>query len=379
MSEFMRREAVPLQHAFGLVELLVDQPAVGADAPLTAADERAAGLRPYVTCVTQQDRLNWALDGRGEYLWMRFAEATADEADWTSSDPTGGLLFRTWSRQGWYLHDEDGQLVDSGANPHGAVPAVPLVFRASRKQPRWGVSALTEIAPINREIVNLLSLKQEDFANSFGQLTVPVAREHWQQTAEALATLGTRRLLLFDPAGGGKPAWLVMDVEHIREKAADVERLRQQIYRIARLTGGVGDLDQSRASGVALYVSRLELWALLTATASHIEAAETGVAHWVLRQRLGPRYRRQDVRLRIAYNKEYAMMSPGELLEIAERTSRVFSPVSERMVRASLKRVAKQLLGDSHPDLDEVFTEIDAAPLTGPAEASRLTEQIAGA
>ena len=95
-----------------------------------------------------------------------------------------------------------------------------------------------------------------------------------------------------------------------------------------------------------------------------------------MRHRLGARYRRQDVRLKISYNKEYAMMSPGELLEIAARTIKVFGPLSRRMVRATLKRVAEQLLGDRHPAIQEIFQEIDAAPLAGPADAAKLTDGI---
>ena len=167
LASFMKEEvAVPCQ-VFGYMFVLVDKPQYGPDI-LTRADEEALGALPYFCAISPQSVINWSVDRYGKFYWLRYVEDVA-----ATDDPFGSgkktRRFWTWTRTEWNHHEEvkqeGGTLavreVARGVHNLGEVPVVVFYNRRSKKYQVPGVSAIQDIADINRSIINVCSLINE--------------------------------------------------------------------------------------------------------------------------------------------------------------------------------------------------------------------------
>ena len=154
LSEF-RREVQAAAMTLGQTFIVVDKPDSGA---LSLAEEIESGT-PFFMHYYPWDVVDWDLDEFGKPYWVKLLETDRS----VPSNPfqkKGGsrTLYKIWFRDSWTLIDSDGKVVNSGENPLGEVPIVPVLNRKKKSNPMQGISALNDIAYLNKRIFNLGSL-----------------------------------------------------------------------------------------------------------------------------------------------------------------------------------------------------------------------------
>jgi hypothetical protein len=279
--------------------------------------------------------------------------------------------YRTWTRDEWRIHDVEGNqvtFVDSGKNPLGEVPVVVVYNRPSSRYGFLGQSLLYDIARLNIAILNLDSLIDESVYQSVLNILV-IGRQPDER--EELVT-GPNNVLEY--AGDRPPYFLSPSTAPIAFMEDRIQRFREEIYRLAKLGGGLGLEPRSAPSGVALAFEFNETNAVLAERADELENAEQGV------HRLWYKWLDADFRGLIDYPDDFAVQSFQEELQLVTAGKQAIrSPLFRKELE---KRAARRLLRNAAPDLiDEIGREVDFIPeavesFTGPVFYDPLAQAI---
>jgi len=358
MSTFMQEQVAPAAQIFGHVHVIMDKPPADV-AVASRADEEAKGIRPYLVVVHPENLVNLQEDTSGALLWARVREPAPVVGDpfgeQTTDEPH--YVYRTWTRAGWTLHDEQERLIASGEHKLGRVPLVTVYNVASRKYARCGVSALADIAPINRSVFNWCSLNDEFlYRQCFNILAIPE-----YPAAGKRRRLGTGNALTFPPDAAKTPYYIYPPVEPGEYLLRNVESAIEQIYRLAVLQA-VGPRETKRAqSGVAKAYDFHMTNQNLAKKARNLEAAEEELARlWGSWQGMA------EFAPRVEYPSDFSLQELSEDLRTDFNLLKM--DISETFNRAVKKRIASRYLKLGDADLDRITREIDGEP----PEAERI-------
>jgi len=316
VTTFMRRN-LPLYYVNGMDFVVDKQSPPDGLQPRTLAQERALGLLPYVHAFGPLERLDWACDHAGRYLWARYDLGEVPAEDETRQDAAlRGYL--TVTADQWRLYEvaDTGQdriiTVRTGAISSGACPIVPFYFKESSRSdyPKVPLSLLTRIAPMARYLLNLISQIQIDvYRNIAFMVATGVDAD---KIPGEITPMGCWALPegadLKDVAG---------DVEHIRVKLQLARVLMEAILRIGKLTGAAGDLKSRAASGVQVAVERTDLDNEMRMTACQAEQVEQDIVHLAVCRYKGRPVPKNEIRYSVEYNKKYVLTPVAELVRQA--------------------------------------------------------------
>ena len=144
----------------GHVGILVDQPQKD-DKIITLADVREAGLRTFLTIYPALSIVDWSLDRFGAFKWVRLAESERNDADPMNTTQRPTALYRVWTRDKWFIHDEDAKVIAGADHSLGVVPFIMHYFDRHPTSNLIGIGILQDIARINRMMVNVISYIDE--------------------------------------------------------------------------------------------------------------------------------------------------------------------------------------------------------------------------
>jgi len=277
---------------FGLSAVLVDRVQLpeGAPTPSSRADEIALGLRPYLVHIQADHILDWQCDARGEFDWILYVtEAEEDRDPLTLAPASTAWTYVLWTREevrelafqaadaetkkaaGW-------QALTTRPNPLGLVP-VELVFWGERQgRHPLADSALADLAPMNRRLMNLINLVDEEvYQHVFNILAVG------ESTFDTLAATnwsvaGVLKVRKEDFA----PTYLAPGVEQIGAISDEVEKC---IRFMRMLSGNVGrgvDDGFVPPSGVSLAYQSSDKFALFKEFSNRMSDLERRVADLAL-------------------------------------------------------------------------------------------------
>lgn len=186
-ASVVMRDVAERVQVYGEMAVVVDRTVApeGEGAPLTRAQEVELGLRPYLRPYAPLDILDWAQDARGQLQWILLRHRAADDRQPLQEIATEPVEYVVWTRQevmryayiapdGDKKEDTDNlRLTSSTVHGLGVVP-VEFVFWGSRDGTALeGQSAISDLAPMNRRLTNLISLIDEQiFAQTFNLLVV---------------------------------------------------------------------------------------------------------------------------------------------------------------------------------------------------------------
>jgi hypothetical protein len=268
-DEFYERAAQLVQRG-GRVAVVVDRLDPDGGAALTRAQERAAGRRPYAYAVDTEDIIDWRVDRRGQLVWVAIRERAEDErAPMATTTEEVPERVRIWTRTDWTLVEltkgEDGVSVTTevarGEHPCGEVP-VAFAFWGSRKgvEP-VGDSALTDLAPMNRRLTNLVSLIDEQiYQHVFSILAMP--RSTWDALEQV--NWSVSGALPFHDETTHTPYYLSPDVGQIAAIRAEIDKTESQIRMLSGLGRMNADMGYAVSSGIALSYITMDKDALLS-------------------------------------------------------------------------------------------------------------------
>lgn len=247
--------------------VLVDMPRL--DSPfLTEADREEANHRPYLIPIKAQQIKDWELDNDGNFEWVKIEVARPTERAWNQSVDTtvrNYLIYSKDSWEEWEVRGETVQMTDqysrtktlsgeqvtktgSGENPLGVVPLVIVRNEPDLNHEWFGLSAVRDISDINIAILNWSSLLDEEV---YERCLNVLAMED-DGDPDSAVELSHANVLRFPQGSMHAPFYLSPGSTPMELIMKAVDRLKDEIYRLAKLGGDTG-LQKSRAatSGIA--------------------------------------------------------------------------------------------------------------------------------
>jgi hypothetical protein len=262
-------------------------------------------------------------------------------------DDCGDLIYRTWTREGWYLHDAKGNLMETDQHDLGRVPVVRVFNVESRKYPGFGVSALSDIAPINRSIYNWCSLNDEFlYRQCFNILAMP------EIPGIKRRKIGAGNALTYPIDAARPPHYIYPPVEPGQYLLKNIDAAIGQIYRLAVLVATWGVDKAKSASGIAKAYDLYQANQNFVKKAKNLEQAETelGVIWGLWEGKAG-------FRPTVEYPVDFKITDLAEDLKNDFEVLRM--NISESFNKAVKKRAAQRYVKLDPRELQRVFREIE--------------------
>jgi hypothetical protein len=341
----------------GTVYLIVDKPEGQAQ---TRADEKL----PYLAMRMPGEIARWQMDDKGRLTSITFSE----QVDIGSAGAK--VRYRTFTVDGWMVHEEvnGDSVIDQGEHKLGRVPVVklhstlPLRTTDLRATP-WS----HDITQANWALYNQLSEMRELFRKqTFSILTLPVTSEDEAQRLQKM-TVGTDNALLFNPTGGGVPAYIAPSADPAELYMKAIEGSLIRIYQQANLefVGGVASSGVERKYQFAQTNRSLVEMAML-AEQAEMEIAGL-VAAWHGQEATGQR---------ITYPRDFDLSDlAADIQEALDSQTLGVSTTFDQEVK---KRVARRMLGHgvSQATLEQIDNEIEGG---ADPYGDRIAKQAGGA
>jgi len=373
IDEFMRR-ALRAYYING-VDIVVDkQSAPPGVRPMSLAQERQLGLLPYLHAFGPLERLDWACDHAGRYLWARYDLGRVPPPD-ELAPAAERRQYLTIMRDQWRLYEvtthrggggsRGRTTVRSGPIALGVCPIVPFYFKESARgdYPKVPLSLLTRIAPIARYMLNLLSQAQLDL-----YLSVAFYAITGLDDPEKAPTEITPSCSWVLPEG--------TDIKQLGELVAPIREKRQwlriameAILRIGKLTGSAGDLKSRAASGVQVAVERTDLDNEMRMTATQAESVEREVVRLAVSRYKGRLIPHEQLGYSVEYNKKYVLTPAAELIRQAREFFGIGVHSETRSLgRILLTKILNAVAKDDDRRYAEALSEIEGATFGTPLE-----------
>lgn len=368
----------------------------------TLADQILVNVRPYATWFTPLQVVDWAVDGFGNFLWVTIIENDPASIKRRPGQITSSARrYRTWFPDHWEITGDmdsahpraegrdsmvcpvcgaDG-VIDAGPNALGRVPIEVLYRkRAAGVVDPLGVSALTEIAPADREIFNLISRRQDLlFQQGIPILAVPDPGFQLKRIE-----LTVHRALPYNPnQGGGPPTYVAPPTDIVRVLDEQIVAWTNMIRAMSGLTRGVADQSIAARSGEALLIETADKAAMLGALAHEAEDFEMRLARMVADYagqsvddstvvKYPDRYDTSTIADNIDEANKLLALSPipevrAEVIKVLE--SRALSHLPPESLRDLLDRQTEAIVGEQKSTVSELLTPSDLANVVTVNEA----------
>ena len=349
MHIFMQEQVAPAAQLFGHVNVLVDKPIVNRQLS-SRAEEELLNIRPYLAVIYPENLVDFKLDSKGNFVWARIRETAPSSDDpFQTENEEYRWRYRTWTVDRWHLHDENGELISSGQHRLGRVPIVTVYNVESKKYPRFGVSTLADIAPINRSIFNWCSLNDEFlYRQCFNILAVP------QAPGSKLKKIGTKNALTFPYDAAKTPFYIYPPVEPGEYLLKNINDAIVQIYRIAVL--GTYELGRARQvqSGLSKAYDFQRANQNMMKKARNLEKAEAEIGDiwglWTNRKGFQPV---------VEYPTEFNINDLAEQIKTDFELIRM--DISETFTKAIKKRLVSRTIKLGRIEQKRILEEIESA------------------
>lgn len=254
---------------FGHAWALVSQPGIEAQ---TAAEQQAAGIRPYVNLLTPLTVLDWQWQRlpNGRYTLSEFKYIEDINNDITTIRHWTPDLIETWQVN---YEEQTAEMTSQEVNGLGAIPAV-IAYNQRSMIRGIGLSDLDDIADQQKSIYNELSEIEQ--AVRLGGHPSLVITPDTQIGSGAGSLIEVPENL--DP--GLKPYMLTADGTPIDMIYKSIQNRIEAIDKMAN-TGSVRATESRTLSGVAMEVEFQLLNARLSEKADNLELAEEQIWKFV--------------------------------------------------------------------------------------------------
>ena len=347
----------------------------------TEADVRAAGLRPYFMQFSPLSRYDWATDGEGNFLWVRYCLGAEPRGDETGGREDAVTEFLALTRTEWRRHrawtdaDSAGRETvhvetTTGSHSFGKVPVVKFYCSESNKPGQAGVplSLLTRPAVVAKLALNIKSQADAD-------LIAAVPRWMFSGDGELPDTFGPGTLW-HTRSPDGKLQVVQGDVGHIVEKRAWFTLYLLEILRLLKFRGGMADLEGSHGSGVKLALEMTDLQNELRSTAGEMEAAELEMMRTAVclytGERIAPHEADEALGYEVHYTRDFVLEPVADMLSSIQVLLRGCGEVAGQvpeLVKEMVRQLGTQLVRPGSPTGRRIAEEIDAADFRAPRAA----------
>ena len=362
----LMKRAATLSSIFGSVLLGVDRPRTAGEWN-TRAEELAAGINDYLVLICPSDVLNWACRPDGGLDWVLIRERETDPLlSGFQIKYDARETLRLWTDEKWVDISSKGEVKAEGENPFGQVPFVAVKHR-DVEPGIIGESLLANIAYVNREIYNLSSFLQEILARqTFSQLVAEGSAEEYGEAGD-IKKLGTSSIFLY-PEGRKAPQYISPDATQARLLIEQIDRMIDEIYRLASLTRG-SVREGKTQSGISKAYDFLDTNQALADKAGNLAAAFESILSLA----------RPDWKGRIRFVRDFGVDDASELAARIERALNM--GVGPQFRAQLLVKLARTLLSELPDDQRQAIenevrqTAADSQNRTTVKPNNRKTEQ----
>ena len=339
-DSFMKQTSI-WSSVFGHAWIIMTKPNLGA---VTVAQELEMGVRPYVNLLTPLVVSDWRWErtpgGRYEISYFKYVEEVIDSI----------TVVREWTRETiktWVLDDvkKEAYLKAEEVNELGKIPAI-LVYNQRGITKDIGISDITDIADLQRQIYNLTSENEQSIRmDGHPSLVIP-------PTAQLGSGAGAIIQLQEGSDPGLNPYYLEHGSSGVASIHSSIDKLVEAIDRIS-FTGGVRATVQRTMSGIAMETEFQLLNAKLSEKADNMELAEEQI--W----RLFGEYQGRDWQGEIDYPSSFSIRdTQREFAQLAQAKSAATDP---RVLQVIDHEIIELLGEDADLIMPEMVTLIDGS------------------
>ena len=344
LKEF-RMEIEVAAMVIGHTYILVDKPLIEAE---TLREEIEDGL-PFFTHIYAWELIDWQLDSFGKPYWVKIIERDTARTDPLEGSKDPKPAYKIWTRQTWLLYNNEGEFLDGGDHNLGVVPIVVVKNRRSKANSFQGISAINDIAYINKRIFNLGSLIDEfAYGAAFPMLVNPAG------DSEKSASLDVSGTVIFDFPDTAKhpPKWLSPPTDPLEFLSLEINGSIKEIQRLARLEAGFSEKKSANQSGVSKSFDWHSTATVLAEKADNFEEGEgNAIRLWLAW------LDRPDTEFEIDYPDEFDIKAFEKDLEEALTIQTM--KISKTYEAEVLKRVVKKHLPKlPEAELNTIILEI---------------------
>lgn len=292
ISDFVKRAGY-FASIYGVIHAIIDMPQIPKNKSVSQRDVSKGGISPYASLIFPTQLVDWSVDHLGNWRWV-----VLEYTYYFDSDPNvereEKTLYKIITTEEWRIEDEDGAEPDfgeegiesSGPNEFGEIPIITM-YHKNVNDDKIGESLIKDISYINKAILNWCSCIDEQIERqTFSQLVVPddgSLAEQDEAGDDPLRKIGTSSYWTFPHDSGQPPQFISPDTANIEVIWNLVMDHIKEIYRIAGLIGGIGDLYASR-SGRAAQVGFMGANSALSEKASNYEKFENDISKMAMRK-----------------------------------------------------------------------------------------------
>ena len=313
-DSFMKQASI-WSSVFGHSWIIMTKPDLGA---VTVAQELEMGVRPYVNLLTPLVVSDWRWErtpgGRYELSYFKYVEEVIDKI----------TVVREWTRETiktWVMDDvkKEAYLKVEEINELGKIPAI-LVYNQRGITKDIGISDITDIADLQRQIYNLTSENEQSIRmDGHPSLVVP-------PTAQLGSGAGAIIQLQEGSDPGLNPYYLEHGSTGVSNIHSSIEKLVEAIDRIS-FTGGVRSTVTKTMSGIAMETEFQLLNAKLSEKADNMQLAEEQI--W----RLFGDYQGRTWEGEVEYPESFSIRdTQREFSQLASAKSAATDPVVLRVI-----------------------------------------------
>jgi hypothetical protein len=349
--------------------VLVDMPRVDAP-PLTEQERLDKKIHPYLVLFQASQILDWELDLDGNFEWVKLEIDLPQPRSWRQAYDSTTRHFLIYTKDHWEKwtvtikeggKPEKAVMVDSGDNPLGEVPLVIVRNEPDLEHPWFGISAVRDISDLNIAILNWCSLMDEEmYERCLNVLCVQTVGNDAQDFV-----IGSNNVLSY--GGENAPEYLTPGETPLKLIMEGIDRVKDEIYRLAKLGGDTG-LQKSRqaTSGIAYAFEFNTTNQSLGKKAESAEQAEYEI------HQLVAKWLKRDFEGNIAYPKEFGVEDFLQDLALLADARATLS--SETAIQELEKKVTAKMFAREAQDLrDKIAGEIQS---TDPKEPDLLNTSL---
>ena len=353
-DSFMKQTSI-WSSVFGHNWVIMTKPNLGA---VSLGQELDMGVRPYVNLCSPLVVSDWRWErqpsGRYELAYFKYVEEVIDKV----------TVVREWTKESiktWIMDDvkKEASLELEEVNMLGKIPAI-LVYNQRGISKDIGVSDITDIADLQRQIYNLTSENEQSIRmDGHPSLVVP-------PTAQLGSGAGAIIQLQEGSDPGLNPYYLEHGGNGVASIHSSIDKLVEAIDRIS-FTGGVRATATKTMSGIAMETEFQLLNAKLAEKADNMELAEEQI--W----KLFGLYQGREWMGEVEYPSSFNIRdTQREFSQLASAKSAATDPVVLRIIDEQIV----ELLGeekerlpfiDPNPQIGRTYADGEIIPDSLPA------------